>query len=342
MARNRRFGSGVSPSLVGYGNPGGNRGGGGGGNRGGGGGGGGGGGSGGFLGNLFKPKTATATSTFTPSDEQQKVLDWVMPFIHRVKREGAPELGKAPFTEPFTAAQTAGQGMALTSGKEQTQLGREAAGLSTDIMGGKYLDPRTNPALQGTIDAAVRPITQELHEQTVPKYRDEAVLGGSFGGSRQGIAEGLASGRASQAIGDTAAKISTEGYLAGLDQLTKTLGLAPSTTANLNTGAITTSGVGEVQQAQLQRQRDEQKGRELYGQQKPLIGAQELLSLLGGIPGGTSTTTGPAPTTNPLTGALGGLTLGSAVGSAIPGLGTAIGGAGGAGIGAILSILGMA
>jgi hypothetical protein len=80
-------------------------------------------------------------------------------------------------------------------------------------------NPAFNAGTSAAIDAAVRPIYQNLNENVLPGIRGSAVTAGGFGGSRQGIAEGLASGRASTAAGDTAAKIVEDLYGTNLGAL---------------------------------------------------------------------------------------------------------------------------
>lgn len=78
-------------------------------------------------------------------------------------------------------------------------------------------NPAFNTGTRSAIDAATRPIYDQLTETTLPAIRGSAVTTGGFGGSRQGIAEGLASGRASRAAGDTASKIVEDLYGANLN-----------------------------------------------------------------------------------------------------------------------------
>jgi hypothetical protein len=104
------------------------------------------------------------------------------------------------------------------------------------------------------------------------------------------------------------------------------------------TGAITTSGVGDVQQNQLEREKQEDLARFMFKQYAPFDKASNLLSLMPGLPGGTTVTSGPAPQSNPLSGALGGASIGASLGSAIPGIGTGLGAGAGAIVGGLGSI----
>jgi len=170
----------------------------------------------------------------------------------------------------------------------------------------------------------------------LPGIRDSAERTGNFGSSRQGIAEGLAVGKAASAVGDATSNIVNNQYNTNVATQLKALGLLPQTTANMLAGDQTTSAVGDVRQALSQAQLGEQVGNFNYDQMAPFLQSKEIMSLLTGLPGGSTTSTASTPQRNPVTGALGGATSGAALGSALfPGVGTAAG----AGLGALLSFL---
>lgn len=279
---------------------------------------------------LLNGSTTTKTETIlTP--HQKALQNMAMPYAKEYAKRNMQIPKKATLVQPMNALQKQGQNMALDAAKgAQTDIAKNAAG-GSDFLLNKALFPETNPALAKTIDAATRPIQQNLMEETLPGLRSGAAVSGNYGSSRQGIAEGLASGRASQAIGDTGAKVANANYQAGLDAMTKALGLAPQTQAMQATPGLTVSGVGEVQQAQKQAERDANLARYFFNNQIPLTKATNLTALANGQPGST-TATSSSGSTGLLQGALGGAGLGSA----IPGIGTI----GGAGIGALLAALG--
>jgi hypothetical protein len=231
--------------------------------------------------------------------------------------------------------------------------------------------PQADPALASYIDASTRPLYQQLTESVLPNVRGSAITAGGFGGSRQGIAEGLAAGRTAQAAGDTASKLAGSQYatnvgalqnryatnigaeqaryatnvqaeqnrLALMEQarrgditaLTQLLALTPTVQGAQVQPALTTSGVGDVQQSMDQARIQAALQGFNYDQLAPFLQSKELLSLIQGIPGGTTLATGsvpPQPST--LNRLLGGAATGAALGSAIPGIGTGIGAVGGA------------
>jgi len=327
---------------------------------------------------------------------QKNLLGATEPYVEKYVKKTQPkgvQLPKKPMVAPVNANQTAGQNAALGAIPAQQQLADAGAAASTDILSGnptgsenvveqwqdpnadatdfllnKVLFPETNPALQGAIDAATRPITNQLLESALPAVRSGAYTTGNYGSSRQGIAEGLATGRAAQAVGDTAAGVANQGYQAGLgamsqaygDQLgastsaygtrqnalsslysnnlnarLNALGLLPETQQAQLAPGLTQSGVGDVQKAQQQEKINEDVYRKLFQQMSPLMSAQALTGLAGATPGGGGTTTTQMPATNPLSGMLGGASLGAAL---VPGLGQ-LGVLGGAAAGGALSLV---
>ena len=284
--------------------------------------------------NSSQPQSQTTTQVLSP--EQRQLMDLAMPGVTQFAAK-VPERYQGTTIAGFDPSQTAGQEGALQSAGTQKTLAGTGAGTTLDWLNPNALDITKQPGLQGNIEAATRPITQALTEQALPAIRDSAERSGNFGSSRQGIAEGIASGRASQAIGDATSGIVSKAYGTNVDAQLKALGLLPSTINTQTTGDLTTSNVGDVRQSMAQAQLGEQVGNFNYDQMAPFLQSKDIMSLLSGLPGGTTQTTSTGPQKNPLTGALGGAAAGASLGSMVmPGIGTAAG----AGIGALLPFLG--
>lgn len=280
------------------------------------------------------PAPQTQTTTYELSPEQRQLMNLAMPGIEKFA-SSVPQRYQGSTISPFDPSQVAGQQGALQSAGTQTDLARTGAGTALDWLKPGALDVTNNPALQGQISAATRPITQALTEQALPAIRDSAERSGNFGSSRQGIAEGLATGRASSAIGDATSNIVNNQYNTNASNQLKALGLLPQTTATQTAGDITTSGVGDVRQNMAQSLLGEQVGNFNYDQMAPFLQSKEIMSLLSGLPGGSTTSVASGPQKNLLTGALGGAAAGASLGSFLGPAGTA----GGAGLGALLSFL---
>lgn len=276
----------------------------------------------------------TQTTTSTPSPQAQEIMNLALPGVRQFAANVPQRYGSSTVA-PFDPNQVAGQNLALGAAGTQGALAGSGAGAESGLLTDIW-NPAHNPNLQGAIDASVRPITQNLTQTELPAIRQEAVQTGNFGGSRQGIAEGLASGRASQAIGDTSAKLAQNEYETNINAQLKALGLLPTIQGAQTQPAQTTSAVGDVRQALSQAQLGENVNNFNYDQLAPFLQSKELLSLVQGLPGGTTTSTGNVPQTSPVMSSLGGAASGATLGSLLfPGVGTAAG----AGIGALLPFL---
>ena len=120
-------------------------------------------------------------------------------------------------------------------------------------------DIKNNPYLGSYMDAATRPLQQQLDMQTMPGIRASYGDAGQYGSSRQGVAEGVAQGLTNQAIGDTRAQIANQAYGQGLsaqasalgqslDQQSKAMALYPQLMQAGLTPSNIYSSVGNTQQ----------------------------------------------------------------------------------------------
>lgn len=280
------------------------------------------------------PQTQSSTSTTTQelTPEQRNLLGLALPNVMNFAASVPRRYGGSTIAG-FDPSQVTGQNMALSGAGTQNALAQGGANASNFWMSDGVWRPENNPALQGTIDAATRPIMETLTRSTLPAIRGEAERTGNFGSSRQGIAEGLASQGASQAVGDTAARVANANYQTNVEAQLRALNLLPQTQAAQTAGAQTTSAVGDVRQALAQALLGEQVAGFNYDQIAPYLQSREVLSFLQGIPGGSVTSTGNSqastPQRNPFSSALGGAASGAALGSMFGPWGTGIGALGG-------------
>lgn len=275
------------------------------------------------------------TTKYELSPEQRELMGLAMPGVREFAAK-TPQRFQGSTVAPFDPSQILGQDMALSAANDQNTLARNAANTSNFWLSGSPWDPSNNPALAGAVTAATRPIMENFTDVINPAIGGEAVKTGGFGGSRQALAQSGAAGKAMQAVGDTSAKLVNDAYSTNVDAQLKALGLLPQTQNAQTAGAVTTSGVGDIRQGMQQALLNEQVGNFNFDQYAPFLRSKEIMALLQGLPGGSTTSTGTQPGQNKLTGALGGAASGAALGSAImPGIGTAVGG----GLGALLSFL---
>lgn len=249
-----------------------------------------------------EPQRQTTEVKLTP--EQRRVQKLALPYIEQFAQQGI----SAPTTSQvagFDPAQIAGQNLALSAaGGGQTDIANLGA-QTADFLSGDVLNPATNPALQGAIDASIAPLYDQLTQTVLPNIRGESALVGQFGGSRQGVAEGLAAQATQRAAGETASRVANENYQAGLDALVKNQVLLPQTSALQLTPALTTAGVGDVRQALQQALLSEQVSNQNFEQLAPLLVGQELAAISAGLPGGSTVTTATTPQPDPFAQLLG-------------------------------------
>jgi hypothetical protein len=288
------------------------------------------------------------TSTAQLSPEQQQLLSAGMPGALSYAAKGGVTLPGSPIAG-FNQNQTLGQNLALgATGAQAGNVGSANIG-NEFFTSGAALDPARNPALQKVIQATNLPIQQNFEEQVLPSIGRDAVGAGGYGGSRQGIAEGLAARGEQQAIGSADANIENANYQNALDQMTKNIAIAPSVASAQTIPALTTSGVGDVQQALQQAENTYGWQANVFQQEQPISVAEQLMGLAAGIPGGSVTTTGNVqnnPSALQTAGGLAGIGsalfggqngifpgAGASFGSALSGLGSSIG----SGLGSIFS-----
>lgn len=280
------------------------------------------------------PAPQTQSTTYQLSPEQRRLMDLAMPGVTQFAAS-TPQRYRGTTIAGFDPSQTAGQNTVLQGAQTQTALGGSGAAATQRWLDPSALDVNNNPAVQGMLDANRRSVADQLMQTALPGVRDAAVATGNFGSSRQGIAEGVAVGKAANALADANSRTLSAAYDTNVQSQLKALGLLPQTTANVTTGGQTQSAVGDVRQALDQARLSEQVGNFNYDQLAPFLQSKEIMSLLTGLPGGTTTSTASTPQKNPLTGALGGAASGASLGSFLGPVGSGVG----AGIGALLSFL---
>lgn len=234
-------------------------------------------------------KGGSTTSTqqlYSPEEAAQRAL--VMDEANRVylaNRDtlvgsaypGAAPVGRSADTQAsLDAARAYGAGPAT----QQAQNINNAVGFGLKDV----LYPGSNPALQSTIDAAVRPITESYTDTggVMSQIRDGGVDAGQFGSSRQGIAEGIAAGRYADAVGDVSSRVATEGYNQGLDTFAKTLAFAPEA---LQTGLVPSSilgGLGAEQESRAAEQENYDAASRYWELNAPWAPLQNYASLVYG------------------------------------------------------------
>lgn len=272
------------------------------------------------MGSETKSDTKTTTQNLTP--EQQQLVSASTPFYSQFAAS-SPTLPGAAGISPFDPLQTQGQGEVLSSTGQAKSTVDSANAQNQYFTSGALLDP-DNPATQGAIRAAVRPISDNLRDVALPGIAADASTSGSggisanFGGSRQGVAEGLAVRDATNKIGDVGASIANQARQSGLQATLAAIGQAPTIAASSTIPGTITSTVGDVRQQQAQNLLSADNSARSFQDWLPLLKAQMLTQGAGALPGGSATSVGTSNTSpNPFQMILGGA---SAAGGAAGGI----------------------
>lgn len=83
-----------------------------------------------------------------------------------------------------------------------------------------------NPYLQGAMQSAIRPLTQNFQENVLSGITDGAVAAGQSGSSRQGIAEGIAARGYMDQVGDVVNNMAYQNYNDGFNRMSNAVGQA--------------------------------------------------------------------------------------------------------------------
>ena len=245
---------------------------------------------------LFSPSSTstTAQSQVNLAPQQTSLLNAATPYLKQFADNGI-KLPSGSSVAGFNPVQDSAQASVIANAGKQQSGADAGLGASNFALSPQILNPNSNPGLRGTINAATRPIQDNLVNSTLPAIRSEANLTGNLGSSRQGIAEGLASRGASQAEGDVAQRTAFSGYQSGLDSMMKSLGLLPQTLGAQDIPGQAVGAVGDANQQLQQQLLDEAKSQFLQKQTLPLDIGKELVNLVGAIPSAGATTTAQVP-----------------------------------------------
>jgi hypothetical protein len=282
-------------------------------------------------------KSTSVTQNYSPAEAAQRAQ--VQAEASRLYNQTASTIAGSPYTGaqvvPLSGDSITGQNLAKQSATNQINTINPQLQAATQFGLSDVMDVNSNPYLQASIDAAVRPITESYTDPNgvLSNIRTNSMLNGGQGtSSRQGIAEGIAAGRYANAIGDVSARVASEGYGQGLDTFSKTLGLTPGTMAAMNQPAQTFSAVGAQNEGIAQAQENymaDARNWDLNAAWAPLQNWANIV--YGGTGANSSTTsTGGGAQRNPLLGAMGGALSGyqlGTMGGATFGPAGAIGGA---------------
>lgn len=190
-----------------------------------------------------------------------------------VDNGAGPELNRssiAPFTPNEVAAQEGLVNAARTTLPEVADWTQQSYADALQLR-----DPSRNPYLPGAIEAAIRPVFENLTRSVLPNIRNEAVGVGGYGGSRQGIAEGLATSDATRQAMDLSGNIMNNAWQFGNSQANQAMQLAPMIQGLQTAPSEIIGSVGAQQRAYEQALLDQLSSTYEYNQRLPYMNLAE-------------------------------------------------------------------
>jgi hypothetical protein len=284
------------------------------------------------------PPVTTQKTTTELGPEQKAIFNAAFPYASNFANNPLQLYGGTGIAAQTPEEAAAQNRYLMTShGTAQDLANSSALAQKTMLDPNLMLDPANNPYLQrsaaGVSDAATRDFLQKV----LPNIRGGTIQAGgmySGGASKGAQAEALGAAETGKNVANTVADMYSKAYGQGLDTMKAAQGMNSQVMAGQLMPADMEAAVGAQKRAEAQAQLDEVI-RRFYGQQElPYDQASMLMSLISGMPGGTtvSTGTGAVPKVNPLMASGSGAATGAMIGSIFPGVGTAIGaGVGGLG-----------
>ena len=185
----------------------------------------------------------------------------------------------------FTPYQLQGlQGMGGAAGM-QAPLGAAGQQMALDTLGGKYLDPATNPYLTATYNEAARGLTDQYTTATAPGLDAAALRANAFGGSGAQEEGALQRYDLGQNLASLANQIYGGNYQQERQNQMAEQGLIPGLQAAQVTPSQTLLQAGTIEQQQQQQAFDTQLQNALRQFQYPQTQLEEWGSLLGSARG---------------------------------------------------------
>lgn len=289
-----------------------------------------------------QPSQTTQTQKTEPWEGQQPYLRDLLARAQSQMNQGGGEFYPGQLVAPQSQQTVQAQKM-LTSAAGGMQPTIDAASSQAiwNLTGAQ--DIGNHPYLQNAINAAAQPVVQNFNSVGGPlaQIRGSFTANNSGGtGTREGIAAGVAQRGLGQILANMSSTMTMDAYRQAQDNAMKTLALAPQTAAMATMPAELMQAVGGQNDAYAQSLINAEVARHNYNAQLPWLNLQNYGNLVTGNMGSTSTgtTTAPSSSTNPLLAGLGGAATGASI-AGIMGKGATFG-PWGAGIGALLGLLG--
>lgn len=249
-----------------------------------------------------KTKTVNTADPWKPI---QPYLKGAFGDAEQFYQEGAPGFFPGQTVADQSAFTTqAYQDMARRAMEGNPLMG-QAGGEVGKILSGAYLDPNNNPAFQGALSAAIRPITDAYRNEVMPGIDSSFSSAGRYGSGAQTQAYSDANQDLSRSIGDVSSNMAFNNYGMERGNMVNALGMAPGFAAddwkNISMLGLAGQGIDDYNQRLIDAERE----RYNYEANADMNWLGNYIGLLGGAPPPTTTSTTKAPAPNPFVSALG-------------------------------------
>lgn len=197
----------------------------------------------------------------------------------------------------------------LNAMANRAAAGSPLTGMAQDqtmrTMRGDYLDPASNPFLQGAISTATRPVTEAFRDVVMPGIDSTFSAAGRFGSGAQLGAYSDAQQDMARGVGDIATNMAFNNYGMERGNQMQAMGMAPGLAMGDYQDISMLGLAGQGMEGYDQRQIDADRERYNYESNKDMNWLSNYIGLLGGAPPPTTTGTIKTPAPNPFVSALG-------------------------------------
>lgn len=189
---------------------------------------------------------------------------------------------------------------------------------NTRTINGDYLNPSSNPYLQGVIDSANQGTIRGFNNSVIPQLQSAFSSAGRYGSGLQNSAQNDAAYTLANQLGMNAQNISYGNYNDERNRQANAVANAPAYAQADYADAANLLDVGQQREAITQQGIDEAINRYNYNQEQPRNNLERYMGLINGNYGGTTTSTERNPNYKSagsalLGGALGGAGLGASL-----------------------------
>lgn len=214
---------------------------------------------------------SSQNTTKTVAEPPAETKPYLTPYLNR-----ASELANAPYQEyggKQVASLNADQGQAFDMVRQRATQGSPVSANAnwnaTNTLGGKYLDPASNPWLSKTYDAAAGDMTRNYSQAVVPGINSTFSLNGRYGSGAHKEAFADAGRTLNSGLSNLGNQIYGQNYQQERSNQMNVLGMSPQLASADYADAQALVGAGDAQRAFQQENLTSDYNKWLLAQQAP-------------------------------------------------------------------------